>query len=501
MIIEDERFRFGFAPHIVKVAGENIVLPFVMQPTGISTMDNMHRVPAVIDRSAAYYLDRFVSELMGKRRRYRELAAAVLLMRMIEDCYDPLIMRIEDLVVRSDDDGSVAIGYAMLPLERLTYIGIETPYPTFAAIVDDVRGDARQIIAAIGETEAEALDNLLTITENRLPIGSLAALRQARSLIRVYAKEGRDEKEDALHIDRLIEDAYEARDEIVLCLMGAPGIGKTEAIEKFAERKGVRIVHKILSQVLPSETSGIAMPDRETKSMEVFDDAALASMRDGDILFLDELLKAQQPVLNACLTLVQERRLTSGRKLPDVMIVAAANPLASPTQLPLEIRQRFMFVDVPFSQSGWLAYMDGKGFPNADWLLDDLNVTGRSSEWNCLTPRTATKLCRWMRSTGNSPDVVKYVTDVFGSDVAGHLVKAVAAEREKSDDAKAAEAMLHVASKVMAEKGESDAPSMKRFREIVLDEKDDVDLDKLVAILKDEGIWDKVAAGLSAIKL
>lgn len=498
MIIEDERLRRGPADNVVRIHGEMAVVPFYVTKTAVRSRDGSIVAGSAGNMPIDRVLDAFVTKAAGRPDRCAELAAAKLVRTVAIGAYKPPSIAIGALCVRCPNGVRLKIGRHSMPVRNLLYENLLTPRPTFAAVVTDCRNGVDTVIASSGPTEAAALKSLLLVAQTYLPIEEHGSLRAASMLI--DANED-DERGDELHIDNLIEDAYEARDEIVLCLMGAPGIGKTEAVEKFAKRKGVRIVHKILSQVLPSETSGIAMPDRETKSMEVFDDAALASMEDGDILFLDELLKAQQPVLNACLTLVQERRLTSGRKLPDVMIVAAANPLASPTQLPLEIRQRFMFVDVPFSQGGWLAYMDSKGFPNADWLLDDLNVTGRSSEWNCLTPRTATKLCQWMRRTGNSQSVTKYVTDVFGSDVASHLLKAVAAEKEKSDDAKAAEAMLHVASRVMAEKGDADAPSLKRFEEVVLGEEDDVDLDKLVGILKDEGIWDQVAAGLSNITL
>ena len=210
-----------------------------------------------------------------------------------------------------------------------------------------------------------------------------------------------DEREMGQNIDSLIRAAYERRDEIVLCLLGAPGIGKTEAVERFARERGVRVTHLILSQVMPNEISGITMPVPETHSMSVFDNDRLASMEDGDILFLDEVLKAQQPVLSACLTLVQERRMMSGRKLPDVMIIAAANPLPSSATLPLEIRQRFMFVETKFVANEWLDYMLRE---HGVWMTDAipyLDVSGEGTGWNSPTPRTVTKMVEWMRSVSD----------------------------------------------------------------------------------------------------
>lgn len=240
-------------------------------------------------------------------------------------------------------------------------------------------------------------------------------------------------------IVKLIEAADKMRSEIVLCLMGAPGIGKTEAVELFAERHDRKIVHMIASQILPTEVSGITMPDSETESMKVYDHARLASMKDGDILFLDELLKGQQQVLNACLTLIQERRLMSGRKLPDILIIAAANPLASVAQLPIEIRQRFMFVDVEWSQASWVEYMMRLGFENEDAVTALSTVVkkkrGSTSEWNTLTPRTATKLCLWMRSAQGCPEqmnaVRAYIKDSFGIDVLEAISDAMRPPKER----------------------------------------------------------------------
>ena len=150
-------------------------------------------------------------------------------------------------------------------------------------------------------------------------------------------------------IARLLESAYEMRKEIVPLLMGEPGIGKTQGVYDFAERKGGKVVELYLSQMSPLEISGMTLPNEAAHSMQVFDSKRLDSLEDGDVLFLDELLQAPQQVLAACLTLIQERRMLSGKMLPDVFIVAAANPIENmETRIPLSIRQRFMAVEVGF---------------------------------------------------------------------------------------------------------------------------------------------------------
>lgn len=245
----------------------------------------------------------------------------------------------------------------------------------------------------------------------------------------MHADERKETELEQDKIYRLIEAADKCRKEIVLCLMGKPGIGKTEAVERFARDHGRNVVHIIASQILPSEVSGITMPNQETRSMDVFDHYRLSHMRDGDILFFDELLKGQQQVLNACLTLIQERRLMSGTKLPDVLVIAAANPLATPAQLPVEIRQRFLFVDVEWDEYGWIDYMKSLGFKHEEELAKLATKVKSSLDktdtWNTLTPRTATKLCLWLKASGDSENVRDYILSTFGGDVLGRISGAV----------------------------------------------------------------------------
>ena len=248
-------------------------------------------------------------------------------------------------------------------------------------------------------------------------------------------REGKD-KLLTSQIEDLMEAVDRARSKIVPCLMGPSGIGKTEGIEAFAKRHDRQVVHLIASQVLPTEVSGMTMPNQETHSMDVFDHSRISHMRDGDILFLDELLKGQQQVLSACLTMVQERRLMSGTPLPDVIIVAAANPLASPKMLPLEIRQRFLFVDVEFDKRSWCSYMQGRGVPRPENVIDRLETRHEGSDWNTLTPRTATKLMLWLRDvagTESETTVRRVIRGMFGGEVLNDIAASLIGEDAKEE--------------------------------------------------------------------
>lgn len=209
----------------------------------------------------------------------------------------------------------------------------------------------------------------------------------------------------------LVKTAWPAREFIVPCLEGPAGIGKTAAIKQAAselKEEGLatgKVVTIIASQILPNEVSGITMPVPETKAMEIFDHYRLSSLVDGDILFFDELLEADQLVLSACLTLIESRELMSGHKLPDVMIVAATNPTIKPNMLKENIRQRFVWKKFKLDKQDCRAYIHREcGFDIGTELADCITCEGE--EYNILSPRSMTKMACWIAQAKDHDEAV-----------------------------------------------------------------------------------------------
>lgn len=193
-----------------------------------------------------------------------------------------------------------------------------------------------------------------------------------------------------------LDASYTLKNQLVPCLIGPVGIGKTAAVLKHAENVGAEnVVTIIASQILPNEVSGITMPVNDTKSMEIFDHYKLSSLQDGDILFFDELLEADQSVLSACLTLIESRQMMSGKKLPDIQIIAATNPTIQPSMLKENIRQRFIFRKFYIDQAGCARYIKEQfGLQLTRDILNKLVDTG--NEYNILSPRSLTKMVQWI---------------------------------------------------------------------------------------------------------
>lgn len=196
------------------------------------------------------------------------------------------------------------------------------------------------------------------------------------------------------------------RDEMALALMSDPGLSKTSQCKQWCEEHGRQYFEFITSQRMPSEISGMAMPDADTKRMKIYDFDYLLDMKDGDVLAFDEFTNGNIMTLNACLTLIQERNMMSGRKLPSILIVAMGNPQGKCDMLP-QTKQRFLWLNVKFDEDTW-----------CDWIKKELNVVPTQKliniiknaykngfgvqEYNYMTARTVTNLLKLAKTVDRS---------------------------------------------------------------------------------------------------
>lgn len=181
--------------------------------------------------------------------------------------------------------------------------------------------------------------------------------------------------------------------------MSSPGIGKTnithDFVKDFVESKGRKMVTMVLPNLMPNEAVGGVYPNQEKKIWEFFDSEKLTSLNDLDVLFLDEVFNGTlKATLDAMLNVLGQRILGSGRKMADVMIVAASNPQGLINLTP-QIKERFIRYDLKFNTEEFQEFMKMKyGMPesisrNLATLINKEKFEHET--WNYVTPRSIEK--------------------------------------------------------------------------------------------------------------
>ena len=185
------------------------------------------------------------------------------------------------------------------------------------------------------------------------------------------------------------------RRKTVPLFMSNPGIGKTTIIKKFVEEKKVKMVKITLSQRMPNEVVGMVMPDVASGKLVVYDSHELNSLRDGDVLFFDEVFNGTlKQTLDAVLNLLEDRMLPSGKKLANVMIVAASNPQGLINLTP-QIKERFIRYNLKFNTYEFQNLLKNKyGMPESvsshlSMLINKEKF--EQNEWDFVTPRSIEK--------------------------------------------------------------------------------------------------------------
>jgi hypothetical protein len=109
-------------------------------------------------------------------------------------------------------------------------------------------------------------------------------------------------------------------------LVGPPGCGKSTVVEEAAEIIGCNVHVLNVSRLSPLEIEGVQMPHTEQEEMKLrlLTATIWTQLEEGDILLLDEFLRAFPEVYNGLLDILTGRKVAHF-KLPKVFIIAASN--------------------------------------------------------------------------------------------------------------------------------------------------------------------------------
>ncbi len=152
----------------------------------------------------------------------------------------------------------------------------------------------------------------------------------------------------------LLEVAYRARRPVLL--EGPTGIGKSQIVAEFARASGLEVIVLDLSLLEPPDLVGL--PVLENGRTRYASPAELPSSGRG-VLMLEELNRAEIPVMQPALQLLSARRLHSYELPPGWSCVAAVNPEGGDYQvntLDPALRSRFMQLSVCADRQAWLGW-------------------------------------------------------------------------------------------------------------------------------------------------
>lgn len=128
-------------------------------------------------------------------------------------------------------------------------------------------------------------------------------------------------------------------------LAGPPGTNKSSSVKELAELAGVTLHTINVSRVSPLELEGVQMPNGtgEEMHLRMLHSTVWTSLKEGDIVLLDEFLRGFPEVYNGFLDIMTSREV-AGFKLPKVFFIAASNSVVTYDSA-LEDRLLHIFVD------------------------------------------------------------------------------------------------------------------------------------------------------------
>ena len=144
-------------------------------------------------------------------------------------------------------------------------------------------------------------------------------------------------------------------------IWGAPGIGKSALVEKFADDVGMECVSLLGSQLAPEDIIGIP---RITDEVSEFLPPKMIARKEPCVLFLDELNACSQEVQKAFYSLIYERRIGEYHLPEGSVVIGAGNRMqdnAIVKTMSSALINRMFHVQLKVNAEKWLdwAYTEG----------------------------------------------------------------------------------------------------------------------------------------------
>lgn len=167
-------------------------------------------------------------------------------------------------------------------------------------------------------------------------------------------------------------------------IWGAPGIGKSALVEKFANKVGLPCVSLLGSQLAPEDIIGIPQIKGETSE---FLPPKMIARKEPYVLFLDELNACSQEVQKAFYSLIHEKRIGEYH-LPKGSIVIGAGNRAQDSAIvktmSSALLNRMFLVQLKADPQQWITWAYEEGLH--PWVID--YITQRPDHLFSEPPKT-----------------------------------------------------------------------------------------------------------------
>lgn len=167
-------------------------------------------------------------------------------------------------------------------------------------------------------------------------------------------------------------------------IWGAPGIGKSALVEKFADEVGLPCVSLLGSQIAPEDIIGIPQIQDDVST---FLPPKMIARKEPYVLFLDELNACSQEVQKAFYSLIHERRIGEYH-LPEGSIVIGAGNRAQDSAIVKTMSSalinRMFHVQLSANPKQWINWAYEEGLH--PWVID--YITQRPDHLFSEPPKT-----------------------------------------------------------------------------------------------------------------
>ncbi len=167
-------------------------------------------------------------------------------------------------------------------------------------------------------------------------------------------------------------------------IWGAPGIGKSALVQKFADDVGLPCVSLLGSQLAPEDIIGIPKIDGETSC---FMPPKMIAKKEPYILFLDELNACSQEVQKAFYSLIHERRIGEYHLPKGSVVIGAGNRLqdgAIVKTMSTALINRMFHVQLKVDVNQWLEWAYSENLHS--WVIE--YITQRPDHLFSEPPKT-----------------------------------------------------------------------------------------------------------------